>query len=240
MKKNNLQFKLLKNYIFLFIIISIIALLTTIFIVYIGEIFHNNSIKNKFKARKIIKDNYNEIDAKSLIDYGGGFEVIDKNYNILLKKGKNIHEKDKLSPKEFADFFSKINKPDDNLKYDFMYNSKKDFWLVINYPIDFELRIYLNRSIDISDFQNNRIRLFIFTSLSIYMLFFFLGLYIYSKITVKSFVRPLNELIDKFKNFIYKKKYNESEINGPLEFIQLNNIFNKMLLKIKDEKIQRK
>src|SRR6056297_2368709 len=143
MQNNNLRSQLLKNYISLFLLITIIGIFSTFLIINIGGFIQKNSIENTFKAKNFLRENYRDIDAEALIDYGGGIEVINKEKQVLLAKGNNVTRKKKLSEEEFSEYLFNMKTPDDQYNYDVVYNSKENFWIIINYPVDFEVRMYI-------------------------------------------------------------------------------------------------
>jgi signal transduction histidine kinase len=239
MRNNDLRSQLLKNYISLFFLITIIGIFATFLIINIGAYIQRNSVENTFEAENFIKDDYREIDADALIDYGGGIEVVNKEKQVLLAKGNNVTSKKYYSEEEFSKYLFNMKKPDDQYNYDIVYNSKENFWIIINYPVDFEVRMYINRNNKVNDAQSTRISLFIMTTFVIYFFLFFIGLMFYSRMTAKSFIKPLNQLINAFKKVINEEKYKPIEMEANEEFVQLNNIFNEMIKKIEKEKTLR-
>jgi len=240
MGNNNLRGQLLKNYILLFILITVIGYFATFLIVNIGGWIQKNSIENSFEAENFMTNNYKKIDASSLIEYGGGIEIISQNKKVLLSKGKNVTNQDKFREEEFSEYLFTMQRPDDRFNYDIAYNSSEKFWIVINYPVDFEVRIYINKNDQVSSSQSTRISLFIMTTFVIYFFMFFIGLMFYSKITAKTFIKPLKQLIDAFNKVINEEKYEPIQMEANEEFIQLNTIFNEMISKIEKEKNLRK
>jgi len=122
MQNNNLRSQLLKNYISLFLLITIIGIFSTFLIINIGGFIQKNSIENTFKAKNFLRENYRDIDAEALIDYGGGIEVINKEKQVLLAKGNNVTRKKKLSEEEFSEYLFNMKTPDDQYNYDVVYN----------------------------------------------------------------------------------------------------------------------
>jgi signal transduction histidine kinase len=240
MQKNNLRSQLLKNYISLFFLITIIGIFSTFLIINIGGFIQKNSIENTFKAENFVRNDHRDIDAKSLIDYGGGIEIINKEKQVLLAKGNNVTSKNYFSEAEFSRYLFNMKKPDDQFNYDIAYNPEENFWVIINYPVDFEVRMYINKNNQVNDAQSTRISLFIMTTFVIYFFMFFIGLLFYSKMTAKSFITPLNQLISAFKKVINEEKYKPIKMEANEEFVQLNNIFNQMIRKIEKEKLLRK
>ena len=240
MQKTNLREQLLKNYIFLFILITVIGYFSTFLIINIGNYIQKNSIENSFKAENFMKDDYEKIDAKALIEYGGGIEVVSHEKKVLLSKGNNITRKTQLSENEFSQYLFNMRKPDDQYNYDIAYNSKEKFWVIINYPVDFEVRLFINKNSEVNDSQSTRISLFIMTTFVIYFFMFFVGLLFYSKVTAKTFIKPLNQLINAFKKVINQEAYQPIKMEANEEFVQLSVIFNQMLNKIEKEKWLRK
>ena len=240
MQKNNLRAQLLKNYILLFILITFIGYFATFLIINIGGWIQKNSIENSFKAENFMANDYYKIDASSLIDYGGGIEIISESKEVLLSKGQNVTNRKKMSEKDFSEYLFNMQKPDDQFNYDIAYNSSEKFWVVINYPVDFEVRIYINKNNQINSSQNTRISLFIMTTFVIYFFMFFAGLMFYSKITARTFIKPLNQLISAFKKVINEEKYEPIQMDSNEEFVQLNEIFIQMINKIEKEKKLRK
>lgn len=240
MQNNNLRSQLLKNYISLFFLITIIGIFSTFLIINIGGFIQKNSIENTFKAENFMRNDYRDIDAKGLIDYGGGIEIVNKEKQVLLAKGNNVTGKNNFSEEEFSRYLFNMKKPDDQFNYDIAYNPEEKFWVIINYPVDFEVRMYINKNNQVNDAQSTRISLFIMTTFVIYFFMFFIGLLFYSKMTAKSFITPLNQLISAFKKVINEEKYKPIKMEANEEFVQLNNIFNQMIKKIEKEKLLRR
>lgn len=238
-KAQPLRRLLLKNYFILFLLVFVIIIVSSWVVLVIANVIEENAIESSFKAESYLSNDFKEIRAHDLIEYGGGLEVISDDLKVLLVKGKSQLKEGQLSQKDFAEYFYEMKNPQDDLKFDVVYHETKNYWLVIHYPVDFEVRIFINKSKDLRAEDLNRVSLFILVTFLIYFLSFMIGLLLYSKVTAKTFVTPLNKMIHIFRKVIKKEDYEPAVIYESQEFVTLNNLFNKMIDEIHQEKTRR-
>lgn len=239
-KAQPLRRLLLKNYFTLFLLILIIIICSSWIVLMIASRIESYAVESNFNANAYLKDHVNDINAPDLIAYGGGLEVITKDLEVIKVQGKSQLSTGPISESVFGEYFYEMKNPEDDLKFDVAYHETKEYWLVIHYPVDFEFRVFINKSKDLRAKDLNRVSLFILVTFMIYFFSFMLGLVLYSKVTAKSFVNPLNKMIHLFKKVINKETYKPAVIYETEEFVTLNNLFNQMIDEIDQEKQRRK
>lgn len=139
MKRYNITYELLRNYIVVFIITSLLTLLVFAGIASINSLNSAESIYQKLSAKSLMKDDYKTIDTKALEEFNGSLQVIDSNYNLVYSVGKLHFTKESLSPQEFTDFLTSSSSSEDIITVE--YNEKENFWLVVSMPIKLKVNI---------------------------------------------------------------------------------------------------
>ncbi|MDF2890072.1 MAG: uncharacterized protein K0R80_439 [Clostridia bacterium] len=138
-----IQNRFLANYILMFMISTMIGLFAFMLLGFANDVLSKTLIKNNFTAESLMRDDFRSIDTTSVIENGGGVQVIDSNYDVVFSAGLNTILKNKLTPAEFTDFLIMSKSIGVPYSYNIKYNPKEQFWLVVTFPtsirIDFAI-----------------------------------------------------------------------------------------------------
>lgn len=235
-KKTKIANMLLRNYVFLYLLMTFIFIVCLIISLYAAI----NSIKKventKLVASNIMKDNYKTIDISNILKVNGFIEIIDKNLNVIYSKGTNPDNKKKYTRQEYHKMLLKNphnNEYEDNYIYSFAYNKRKDFLLVTAVPAKNLDYLYPKR-------RKMKLNIILKLVLFFYLTTLILGIRIYSKLTSKNFVAPLKVLLNGVKKITKGDYSTRIKLNSENEFGDLKNAFNLMAHKIEEERMLKK
>ncbi|MNO57021.1 putative sensor histidine kinase TcrY [compost metagenome] len=224
MRKQNISYQLLKNYIVIFLITTVITLLVIIGLLSINRLGSEDIIYNQLTASKLMNNDYRGIDSRVVEDVGGGLQVVNSNFEIVYSIGHSPFVSNQISVKEFTDFLMNTSSNKDMVTVE--YNEEEHFWLIVTLPIQVKITgvVHWNSN---SPMQDNTIQMLGFVGLG-YLLILILSTLIYAKITAVSFIKPLDQLsnaVGKVKNGDYSARV---KVGGNQEFRQLEDAFNHM------------
>lgn len=224
MRKHSISIQLLKNYIVIFLITTVITLLVVIGLLSINRLGSEDIIYNQLTASKLMNNDYREIDTSGVEDVGGGLQVVNSNFEVVYSIGRDPFVSDQISVKEFTDFLMNTGANKDMITVE--YNEKEHFWLIVSLPIQVKITgaVHWNSN---SPMQDNTIQMLGFIGLG-YLLILILSTLIYAKITAVSFIKPLDQLsnaVEKVKHGDYSARV---KVGGNQEFSQLEDAFNHM------------
>lgn len=227
--------RLLINYVLIFFITSIIAVMSFYFLGFLSNMLENRLIKNQFPALSLMKDDVKEIDYNEVIENHGGIQVVDKNYNIIYSKGINVFPKSQLSATEFSNFLIESQSIRRKYSYDIAFNESNEFWLIVTFPVS----LRFDFSIAYNDYYTSNDSTSVFWIISIALLFYFMMLFIstkiYSRMTAQSFTRPLSMLQESVSRLSKGDYTSRVNLNLKNEFGDLERSFNNMAEKIEEE-----
>lgn len=234
--------KLSNQFIRNFTVIILLAILDTILafmlLSFASGIISGSLTKNKYPAKDLAKDDYTQIDASEVVRSGGGVQVIDKDYRVVLNEGLDTIGKDKLSAEEFTKFLTESkSKP---YHYDIIYNEKGGYWLVVTFPTSIRLDFALTYNKDANKEDLFRAGAAIgFVCIS-YLAILGLSAFVYSRITARSITVPLKKLCDGTR-LLREGDYSvRVDLKLQNEFAELQNTFNDMAARIEEETALRK
>lgn len=231
---------LLKNYILLYFIMTIILFLSIVISSIIGIVLYFNTQETVLDTPyQIMQDDYTKIDTSKIEELNGYIEVLDENHKVIYRKGKGgsgvteytIEQYNNLIDNSYIDGFGNtgLNSDSNNYVYKTAYNKDKKFLLVISIPREAARSIYRHhRKLNPKYF----FMLSGFTSLLVLLL----GFLIYSRVSSRNFVEPLKILIEGARS-ISKGDYSARiDLKSQNEFGELRDAFNTMAEKIEIEK----
>lgn len=224
MRKHNISYQLLKNYIAIFLITTVITLLVIIGLSCINRLGSENIIYNQLSAAKLMQNDYRRIDTSALEEVGGGLQVVNSKFEVVYSIGNYPFVSDLVSVKEFTDFLMNISSNKDMITVE--YNEKEHFWLIVSLPIQVKITAAVHWNAN-SPMQDNTIQMLGFIGLG-YLLILILSTMIYAKITAVTFIKPLIQLsnaVEKVKNGDYSARV---KVGGNQEFSRLEHAFNHM------------
>ncbi len=223
------------NYILMFFISTLIAFFAFMLLNFANDVISKNLIKNNYTAESLMMDDYNEIDTSLVINNGGGIQVINTKYEIVLSKGINNFGKDKLSVAEFTEFLTMSRSKAIQYSYSIEYNDKGQFWLIVTFPTSIRVDFAIVHNKDYPSVDTKGV-LSVFILVIIFYLFLLaLSTIVYSKLTSTSIINPLKKLCYSarlLKDGDYSSRVN---LNLKNEFGELEYIFNEMAEQIENE-----
>lgn len=235
MKNRKVANMLLLNYVLLFMVITFIFIGATTLINFGINHFVKSKPLTNLSAGQIMKDDYKQINYSKVIEYGGGVEIIDKNYNVIFSRGLIPYENTKLNKEEYIKFLVDSGKSTNNY-YSIAYNVKKDFLLVVAFPRKgaFYQEIMINANgMPVRVYGSILLIISIFV---VYVLTLVISLIIYSRLTSKNFVTPLRKLLDGVTRIARGDYSARVQLKSKNEFGELKDAFNLMAEKIELEK----
>ncbi|MCY6370734.1 HAMP domain-containing sensor histidine kinase [Clostridium ganghwense] len=231
-RKRKIANLLLRNYVFLYFLMTFILLVTFIITIYVASISIRNVDETKIIASEIMRDDYKNIDTSYILKANGFIEIIDSNLNVIYRKGTPIENKKKYTKEQYYKMLINNRNNDqyeDEYIYSFSYNENKDFLLVAVVP---------NK--DLQDLYNKKSKIkpsFLLKSvLFFYLITLILGILLYSRLTSKTFVTPLKILLNGVKRITAGDYSTRIDLKSRNEFGELRDAFNLMAAKIEEQR----
>lgn len=235
LKKTKVANLLLLDYSFLFILLTLIIVGVSMLVVVLSGTMAKSEPETMYTASQVIKNDLATIDTTDIVNHGGGIQVIDSQYEIVVSKGLDTFHKERLSKEEFTEFLINSGKIDGQYHYSIAHNSEQDFWLVVVFPVDLKIQLITTFGSNMQPQHAKTIQYFIIVLALGYLLILLIGLLIYSRLTSKSFVRPLKKLLTGVKSMIQGDYTARVALDSINEFGELKDAFNQMAEKIESE-----
>lgn len=246
MKKEGLALRMKSNYIKIYVF-SIILWIIPISIVHFGtKLISTYDGRGDYKtADMLIKDNYYDIDIKSIEKKDGIAQVVSKELKTIVLCGNGIFTDSMISEKEWVNYLLDIasEKKDINDKYYSMaYSEAGDYWLIVSYKNDAFLDITINNTTYKSDNIYGIIWILAILLLAFvsYIIGIFIIIYFYSYRTTRQLVKQVQSLKDytiMLQDGEYKKRI-DMRMDG--EILELQEAFNKLAHCLDKEKYEKK
>lgn len=229
--------KLSNQFLGSFLVIFLLTILATVFAFVLlsvaSGLISDTLTKNRYPASAIIKADYKQIDASSVVENGGGVQIVDKEYHVVHSSGLDTIGKGKLTIGEFTTFLLESrSKP---YHYDILYQPQGEFWLIVTFPTSIRLDFALVHNKDASPYDFIRASSAIAAVALIYLFLLALFTYIYSRITAAGITVPLQKLCAGTK-LLQEGDYSARvDLRLKNEFAELQNTFNEMAARIEHE-----
>ena len=157
-----------------------------------SRLISDSLTKNRYSAESIIKEDYRQIDASAVAASGGGVQVIDRDYRIVLSEGLDTFGKEKLTVEEFTAFLT--NSKSTEYHYDILYEPQGSSGLSSpSLPRFGDLKLIHNRRRPKRPVRAGGALLFALVS---YLLILAVFSLIYSRVTAASITVPLKKLTE--------------------------------------------
>lgn len=224
MRKHNISNQLLKNYVAIFLITTLISILVIVCLFGINSLGSKDNIYNQLTAAKLMQNDYRKINTSVIEAVGGGLQVVNSKYKVVHSMGSNLFNSDQISVKEFTDFLMSTGASKDIITVE--YNEQEQFWLIVSLPIQVRITAAVHWNSD-SPMQGNTTQMLGFIGLG-YLLILMISTIIYARITATGFIKPLEQLsyaVEKVQNGDYSARV---KVGGNQEFSQLEQAFNHM------------
>lgn len=227
--------RILLNYILMFLITTLVAMgAFLIFVIIFGSI-ENSFVENKYTALSLMKDDYNAIEYEDVVSNNGGIQVVDTSYKIIYTKGINNFPKSQLTATELTEFLTKSHSSMRNYSYSIAYNENEDFWLIITFPTSIRIDLSITYNSLYTSTDKPTVVWVIILGIFIYVLMLIISTLIYSRMTAKSFTRPLSRLKESASRLSRGDYTSRVNLNLRNEFGDLERSFNNMAEKIEEE-----
>ena len=230
-----LQNRFLGNYVLMFIISIMIALFALLLLSFANDVISKTLVQNNYTAKSIMQDKYKSINTKSVIDNGGGVQVINTKYEVVFSDGINTILKDKLTTAEFTDFLMNSKSTGRSYSYSIEYNLNEQFWLIVTFPTSIRIDLAIVHNKDFASIDTQGLVGLIVAVVLFYLILLAISTIIYSKFTSISIITPLKKLCSsagRLKDGDYSSRVN---LNLKNEFGELEYIFNEMAEQIQQE-----
>ncbi len=237
---SKLQNGFLANYILMFIISTMIGMLAIILTGFASDVISKTLVKNQYTAERLMQSDYSNIDTSSVVENGGGIQIIDSSYKVVFSTGLDTIKRESLTLGEFTEFLINSKKTGVPFSYSIAYNSNEHFWLIVTFPTSIRIDFQVVHNKDYPSVDKNAVIGLIIAVSLLYFLLLAICTIIYSKITSVSIVSPLRKLCNsaaRLKDGDYSTRVN---LNLKNEFGELELIFNEMAAQIEKEMRLRK
>ncbi len=231
--KSKLSNQFLRSFLVIFLLTILDTVLAFVLLSYASSLISDSLAKNQYPASAIIKEDYSQIDASSVIERGGGVQVVDREYRVVFSGGIDTIGKNELTAQEFTRFLTESrSKP---YHYDIIYQPEGEFWLIVTFPTSLRLDFSLvhNKEAATGDFIRSGLVL-TFVVL-VFVLILALFTYIYSKITAAGITVPLKKLRDGTRLLREGDYSARVDLRLKNEFAELQDTFNDMAARIEQE-----
>ena len=94
----------LANVLMFFLLTILATVLAFVLLSSASGLISGSLAKNRYPASAVIEDDYSQIDASDIVRSGGGVQVVDKDYRVVLSHGLDTIGKDQLTVEEFTTF----------------------------------------------------------------------------------------------------------------------------------------
>ncbi|WP_291353050.1 HAMP domain-containing sensor histidine kinase [Desulfosporosinus sp.] len=227
--------RFLINYILMFIISTMIAIVAFLLLDFANDVISKTLVKNNYTAETLMRDDYKSIDIQSVLDNGGGVQVIGSNYDVVFSEGLNTFTKDKLTAAEFTDFLIMSKSIGIPYSYSIEYNPKERFWLIVTFPTSIRIDFAIVHNKDFSSVDTQNVVGFLIAVIIFYLLSLGICTIIYSKITSIGIVNPLRKLCNSAQSLRNGDYSARVDLNLKNEFGELEDTFNAMAQQIEEE-----
>lgn len=232
---SKLENRFLANYGLMFIISTVVALLTFALTGLASNVINKTLVKNNYTAKSLMKDDIKSIDTASVIKNGGGVQVINTNYEVILSKGIDTISRDKLTIREFTNFLIMSKSSNIPYSYNIEYNDKKQFWLIVTFPTSMRIDFSIVRNKKYKSVDTKGVVGLVVSIVMFYLILLAISTVIYSKFTSVSIVNPLKKLCNSARNLKNGDYSSRVNLNLKNEFGELEAIFNEMAQQIEQE-----
>lgn len=233
--KLNIRSQFLINYILMFFLSTMIAIFAFILMDFASDVVAKTLLKNNYTAESLMQDDYRSIETNTVVSLGGGVQVIDRSYELVLSEGISSFKSNRLTPSEFTDFLMSTNSRSVPYSYSIEYNENKDFWLIVTFPTSIRIDFSVVRNKDIPSQDMKNVSGVIIATLLFYFILLTISTIIYSKITSLSIVNPLKKLYNSSKSLKEGDYTARVDLRLQNEFGELEDIFNEMAQRIEAE-----
>ena len=232
--RRKLQNQFVVNYILMFIITTMIAAFAFLLLDFSSDIIAKTLVKNNYTADMLMEQDYRNIDTASVVENGGGVQVVDENMNKLVSAGIDTLP-ESLTIGGFTEFLTKTNGTGLPFSYSIAYNPQQQFWLIVTFPVSVRIDFAIAHNEEYMSVNRNAVNGIIVGIFLFYLMLLALSTIIYSKLTSIGVVSPLRALCASAKRICDGDYSARVDLNLRNEFGDLESIFNSMAEQIESE-----
>jgi len=227
--------RIIVNYILMFIISTMIGLFAFLLLDFANDVISKTLVKNNYTAKSLMKDDYKAIDTTSVMNSGGGVQVINDKYEVVLSAGLNTFVEKRLTIAEFTNFLIASKSRGITYSYSIAYNSIEEFWLIVTFPTSIRIDFAIVHNKDYTSVDMHNVVGVVVAIILFYLILLSISTVIYSKLTSISFINPLKKLCISARRLKEGDYSSRVDLNLKNEFGELENIFNQMAKQIEQE-----
>lgn len=228
---------LLRNYLKVFLLISLITSIILLISLFIGINFYFKDEYVEGEDNQIFSGEIQNIDYDSMKnqkyvkEHGGWIEILDKDLKIIKIIGEQQIAREAYSSEEFSKILLKEmygNTLEDKYISYSAYSKEGGVFLLTRIPYESYSKIFIKN-------PKIRFKIFLYIMLFIYIFTFITSLILYSRLTSKTFTKPLEKLMKGVRKLSLGDYSTRIKIEKNNEFEELGEAFNIMASKIEEE-----
>ncbi|PKM85660.1 MAG: hypothetical protein CVU86_01070 [Firmicutes bacterium HGW-Firmicutes-11] len=232
--RRKLQNQFVVNYILMFVITTMIAAFAFLLMDFSSDVISKTLVKNNYTADMLMEPDYRNIDTTSVVENGGGVQVVDENMSILLSVGIDTLPEN-LTVGGFTEFLTKTNGVGHPFSYSVAYDPQQKVWLIVTFPVSVRIDFAIAHNEEYMSVNRNTVTGIMVAIALFYLILLAISTVIYSKLTSISVVSPLKALCASAKRICDGDYSARVDLNLRNEFGDLESIFNCMAEQIESE-----
>ncbi len=225
----------LLHYGLMLLLSAIVGLIAFAALDFANSILSNVLVKNRYPARALLQADYHNIDPSGVTDSGGGVQVINDQYEIVLSSGLDVFQKTELTPGEFTDFLTGSRAVGVPYSHDIAYSQEGRFWLVVTFPTSLRIDFFIAGNTVYPSKDTQAVVGAIVATAILYLLLLSLAAVASSRLTALTITRPLQKLCQGTRQLKEGNYAARVDLKLKNEFLELQNTFNDMAQKIQEE-----
>lgn len=237
--KKRIQSRFIADYVLMFLISTIIGVFAVALLSFANDVISKNLVHHSHTADKIMTDDLALMEMGSVLDNGGGIQVVNKNYEVIFSQGIN-NLPELLNAETFTDFLAASQAKENPFSYSIAYNPRAEFWLVITFPTSIRIDFAIVHNSKFSSVDTRRVSGVIVAIILFYLILLAISTVIYSKLTSLTIINPLKKLCSSAGRLREGDYTSRVDLNLNNEFGELETIFNEMADEIETEIALRK
>jgi signal transduction histidine kinase len=225
----------LLHYGLMLLLSAIIGLIAFAALDFANSILSSVLVKNRYPAQALLQADYRQIDTAGVMENGGGVQVINNQYEIVLSRGLNIFQKGVLTPGEFTNFLTGSRAVGVPYSHDIAYSQEGRYWLIVTFPTSLRIDFSLARNTVYPSKDMQAVIGAIIATVILYLLLLSLAAVASSRLTALTITKPLQKLCQSTRQLQEGDYAARVDLKLKNEFSELQNTFNDMAQKLQEE-----